>query len=90
MRVIECYKWREKVTPTLLKKYDEAMAGRDRLAQNVILEYSGKFSNLSLDIEILSAIDQQLQVSIPLGELPVLASLNRIKTIKLPEYISSS
>ena len=89
MKVIESYRWRDKVTPTLLEKYDEAMARRDSLAQNVILEYRGKFSNLFLELEILSAMDQQLQVSIPLVELPVLASLNKVRAIKLADYISS-
>jgi hypothetical protein len=90
MRLLENYQWRNKVTPTLLKIYDQAMARRDRLAQNVILEYSGNFRNLSLDIEVLSALDQQLQVSIPLVELPVLASLNKIRAIKLPDYVSTN
>jgi len=87
MRVVENYQWRDKVTPNLLKRYDEAMVRRDCLAQNVILEYSGNFRNLSLDVEVLSALDQQLQVSIPLLELPVLASLNKIRAIKLPDYV---
>lgn len=90
MKIIEKYSWRDKVTPNLLKRYDEAMVRRDSLAQNVILEYSGNFRNLSLDIEVLSAIDQQLQVSIPLVELPILASLTKIRAIKLPDYVSTT
>lgn len=74
------------MTPMLLKKYDEAISMHHYLAQEVILEYRGSFSNLPQNIEILSAMDDHLQVSISLEELPALASLSKIKTIKLPSY----
>lgn len=89
MSATESYQWRNKVTPSLLQRYDEAMASQSQLAQQVILEYWGNFSTLSLNVEILAAIDQQLQVNIELIELPALASINRIKTIKLPYYQSA-
>ncbi len=88
MKVLESCQWREKVMPVLLKKYDEALTAEDHTVQNVVLEYYGNFSELSLDVEILSAIDQQLQVNIPLAELPALASKNRIVRIQLPGYTS--
>ena len=77
------------MTPTLLQKYDEAVANHNQLAQQVILEYWGNFSALPLNVEILAAIDQQLQVNIELFELPVVASINRIKSIKLPYHESA-
>jgi hypothetical protein len=88
MKTIESFSWRDKVTPSLLRRYDEAIASQNHLAEQVILEYWGNFSTLHLEVEILAAIDQQLQVSIALSQLPDLASCNRIKTIKLPSQES--
>ena len=77
------------MTPILLKRYDKAIANQDQLVQQVVLEYWGNFSTLPLNVEILAAIDHQLQVNIQLYELPGLASIDRIKTIKLPYYESA-
>ncbi len=89
MSVIESFKWRDKVTPILLQKYDAAMAKQDCLAEQVILEYWGNFSSLHLNVEVLAAMDQQLQVKIELLQLPTLASISRIKAIKLAYYESA-
>ena len=77
------------MTPELLKKYDEAMAGHHWPAAKVVVEYSGNFREFPPNIEVLSALEHQFQVSIPLVELPALASMHRIKTIMLPGYVSS-
>jgi hypothetical protein len=88
MKTLEGFKWREKVTPILLRQYDEAASERIQKVQQVVLEYRGSFNELSLDIEILSALEGQLQVRIDLQDLPSLASINKINTIKLPGFIN--
>ena len=75
--------WRKKVAPALLQRFDDAIAKKYSQTHRMVLEYRGNFSKLQLNIEVLSAIDGQLQVSAPLCDLPRLAALDEIKTIRL-------
>ena len=84
MIAIESFRWRKKVTPSLLEMYDTALANGDSPSHLVVLEYSGSFNKLHLDADVLSAIDDRLQIVVPLSDLPVLALKPEINTISLP------
>jgi len=85
---MESIHWRNKVTPLLLRRYDEAVLSSDKLVQQVVLEYRGSYNQLRLELEVLAALEDQLQVSIHIQDLPLLASQNCINSVKLPGYIS--
>lgn len=76
--------WRDKVTPLLLRKFDEAALKRKQMFQQVVLEYRGNFSKLEFNLEILSAFEGQLQAKIDIQDLPSLASINWVSNINLP------
>ena len=76
--------WRNKVNPVLLQQFDEASMNKDRQVRRVVLEYRGNFNRLQLDVEVLSALDDQLQIVVPLSDLPALAAIDEISTIGLP------
>jgi len=84
MITIETFWWREKVTPSLLEIYDTALATGDSPSYRVVLVYRGSYNKLHLDADVLSAIDDRLQVVVPLSDLPLLASKPEISTISLP------
>jgi hypothetical protein len=86
MITIDSLWWREKVTPALLEIYDTALAIGDSASYRVVLAYNGSYNNLHLDAEVLSAIDDRLQIVVPLSDLPLLASKPEINTISLPVY----
>ncbi len=74
--------WRTKVTANLLEDYDQALKLNTSLTnRKVTLTLSEKNTSFSEDIEILSAIDEQIVAEIPFFQLPSLASLTFVKAI---------
>ncbi len=75
--------WYAKVSPELLERYLAAdhPSKSDRLLIDLI--YKGNCSNLQQEIEILSIIDHQLKISIPLERLPEIALMKEASALRL-------
>lgn len=75
--------WHSKVAPGLLEIYNDEQRRQAYSKHMVKLDFRGSFSKIQGDIEIISIIDHQLQVLLPLNSLPDLASLQETRSIHL-------
>ena len=75
--------WQSKVSPILLNKYFNSDEETVSHIHMVKVDYRGSYRKLQTEVEIISLIDHQLQVLLPLHYLPHLASMDETRSIHL-------
>ena len=86
MITTESLNWREKVSESLMNRYENAIGSNDGTFHRVMLNYQGDLSRFPKDIEVLSVIDGWVQSQIRMSQLPHLASLNEVLCVNLHAY----